>query len=134
VGVVDLQLLEAASRIGDKTWLRPLATAIEYDLNHCPRVTLNWLRVHANVDARRPQILDERPLSPETFQFCLGEVGFLPRPVVVATRVGGGVERVVEAREERFETGLASPWGTGTAIPSMSLRDMAEGRRVWGDI
>jgi exonuclease 3'-5' domain-containing protein 1 len=148
--IIDLQLLENASRTGDKTWVRPLETAVQHDLNHCPRATFDWMQVKAHVEARRrTHIFDARPISAEAIQYCLGEVGYLPqlhalylrciRPRWLQRALAASADRLAEARSGRYDPGdvmsRAGPWGRGTSIVPMTMRDMAEeGRRVWGAI
>ncbi|KAK0716076.1 hypothetical protein B0H67DRAFT_488412, partial [Lasiosphaeris hirsuta] len=74
-GVVDIQLLENASRVGNKTLLCGLDKAVRWDLGHSnakfPRVQRWFSRkdgFKALMDAE-PNIFDVRPIAPETLQY-----------------------------------------------------------------
>jgi hypothetical protein len=137
---IGLQLVENTSRIGDKTWVRPLEMAIQYDLGLRVRDIIGWSRLKAHVEELRGEgELDERPLSAEAIQYCINEVGYLPRLHVLclkcikpgwlrrAGRERGPVGRGTVGRVRSEGCGdQAGAVGEGTSIPPMTMQGMTE--------
>lgn len=80
-GVVDVQLLENASRPGrlDKTRLSGLDNAIRFDLKLGFMDRERWIRTKNDVRRRMSQdIFSRRPLPSNTLQYCINDVVHLP--------------------------------------------------------
>jgi len=68
-GVTDLQLLENASRTGDKTYIRGLDTCVKKDLRLKFMEVHRWIKTKKDVRASMPNdIFARRPLNAETMQ------------------------------------------------------------------
>jgi hypothetical protein len=52
---INLRLLENASRISDKTRVRPLEMSIQCDLSIWVRVTINWTRLGEYIEEHREE-------------------------------------------------------------------------------
>lgn len=80
-GVVDVQLLENASRPGrlDKTRLSGLDNAIRFDLKLGFMERERWIRTKNDVRSRMSQdVFSRRPLASNTLQYCINDVVHLP--------------------------------------------------------
>ncbi|KAG7405291.1 hypothetical protein Forpe1208_v014814 [Fusarium oxysporum f. sp. rapae] len=78
-GVTDIQLLENASRIGDKTYVRGLDTCVEKDLRLGFMELHRWIGTKRAVKTRMADdIFSRRPLSAEVEKYCINDVVHLP--------------------------------------------------------
>lgn len=81
-GVLDIQLMEMATRWRAKTYLGGLAKSVEYDLRGTVNRTVieAWLKEKKQgSDAMETDQFSVRPLRPETVRYCVGDVEMLPR-------------------------------------------------------
>lgn len=79
-GIIDVQLLENASRWGNKTFLSGLAKAIQYDAKLGFQEREHWLRLKEEVTRQMQlDIFSRRPLDPKTIKYCVNDVLHLPR-------------------------------------------------------
>jgi exonuclease 3'-5' domain-containing protein 1 len=81
-GVLDIQLLENATRWRPKTYLGGLGKAVEYDLRpYVARSVLEgWVKDKKDgSDAMETDQFSARPMRPETVRYCVGDVEMLPR-------------------------------------------------------
>lgn len=81
-GVLDIQLLEVATRWRPKTYLVGLSKSVEYDLRpYVARSVLDgWLKDKKDGSAAmETDQFSVRPLRPETTRYCVGDVEMLPR-------------------------------------------------------
>lgn len=77
--VIDIQLMENATRTGDKTYLRGLDKCVQYDLNLKPQVLYRWQKVKKQGQAgMAADIFSTRPLAEDTIRYCVGDVEYLP--------------------------------------------------------
>ncbi|KAF4988292.1 hypothetical protein FDECE_15112 [Fusarium decemcellulare] len=83
-GVIDVQLLENASRAGNKRYLSGLAKAIQYDASLGFVERERWVRVKREItDMMRHDVFSQRPLEKQTIQYCANDVVHLPRLVTI---------------------------------------------------
>lgn len=128
-GVIDVQLFENASRTGDKTYLRGLATCIEHDLRLKFMDVHRWLRTKKEVQALMPNdVFARRPLDAKIIHYCANDVVHLPAlHDLYAKRIDShwmqkAVEesgrRAVEACGPAYEPQSVKkklgPWGSGS--------------------
>ncbi|KAH6972997.1 ribonuclease H-like domain-containing protein [Ilyonectria sp. MPI-CAGE-AT-0026] len=127
--VIDIQLLENASRVGKKTYLYGLNKAIQFDLK-LKFVELNrWIRSKKEIKRLMPtNIFAIRPVEAKTAQYCTNDVIHLPDlHALYLRRISAdwlarakeeSSRRVGEARSPTSETRSAikalGPWGSGT--------------------
>jgi len=127
-GVTDVQLLENASRRGDKTYVNGLDKCVEYDLR--PKFTElhRWLKTKREVRAlMRDGVFARRPLDATTIQYCANDVAYLPAlRDLYAKKLDGpwmakvmdeSARRVAEAcgpaYQPQSEAKKLGPWGSG---------------------
>lgn len=84
-GIQDLQLMEIASRVGDRRRVNGLAKCIEYDTGMTYSEKIDWKRIKdAGVRIFSPQtggsyeVFNQRPLSPALIEYCVQDVKRLP--------------------------------------------------------
>ncbi len=140
-GVVDIQLLENASRKDDKTYIRRLDKSVQYDLK-LPFMELHrWLRAKRDVKALMAQdIFSARPLDAKTIQYCVNDIIYLPAlHSLYSKRTEGdwltkalneSARRVVEAHADEYEPQSESkklgPWGAGGGKQRVTMDQMLE--------
>ncbi|KAK4176133.1 3-5 exonuclease [Triangularia setosa] len=135
-GVIDLQLLENASRTGDKTYLCGLEKAIRLDLK------LGFLELNRLTSTKKEitslmstNIFATRPLEPKTLQYCTNDVVYLPAlHDLYLGRIS--IHWLAKAQEEssrrvdevhgleydpQSPTKTRGPWGSGADQPSLTL-------------
>ena len=127
-GVTDVQLLENASRVGDKTYLRGLDKCVEKDLRLKFVEVHRWVKTKKEVQALMPDdIFAGRPLDAKTIQYCVNDVVYLPALHDLYTKritiewlrkaMDESARRVVEAcgsaYEPQSEKKRFGPWGAG---------------------
>jgi len=79
-GVIDIQLLENATRYGSKTYLRGLNPCVQRDLKLPDRDLARWVRIKdQGSSCMESDPFSVRPLAPETLSYCVGDVEFLPQ-------------------------------------------------------
>jgi exonuclease 3'-5' domain-containing protein 1 len=126
--VIDVQLMENATRRGYKTYLRGLDKCVQYELNLKPQVFDSWLKVKKQGQAgMAADIFSKRPLAEETVRYCVGDVEYLPdlydtyrnrisSKWMEKVKVESG-KRVEEAHspnyQPRGENKKFGPWGRG---------------------
>ncbi|KAI9848551.1 MAG: hypothetical protein M1837_007220 [Sclerophora amabilis] len=99
-GVTDIQLLENASRAGDKTHLQGLEMSIQFDLKIGSMEINRWIRTKEEIKNLMPcGVFDGRPIDAKTVQYCINDVLHLPDLHVLYL---GHIEGtwLAEAREE----------------------------------
>lgn len=145
-GVIDIQLLENASRVGNKTYLRGLDKAIQFDLK-LKFVELNrWIRSKKEIKRLMPtNIFAIRPVEVKTAQYCTNDVIHLPDlHALYLKRISAGwlarakeesSRRVGEAHSPTYETRSATrtlgPWGSGTGNHVRSSDNIFEDWEGW---
>ncbi|KFA49274.1 hypothetical protein S40293_10192 [Stachybotrys chartarum IBT 40293] len=78
-GVTDVQLLENAAGVGDKTYVRGLDICIERDLRLKFMEVHRWVKTKKEVQTLMPKdIFARRPLDAKTMQYCINDVVYLP--------------------------------------------------------
>jgi exonuclease 3'-5' domain-containing protein 1 len=100
-GIIDLQLMELASRKGsvsNKKFVAGLAKCIELDSIVSASAKMDWKLTKDNAreffrpeEGGRYEIFNERPMSQEIIQYCAGDVALLP-----------GLYQVYNAKLESF--------------------------------
>ncbi|KAK3948340.1 ribonuclease H-like domain-containing protein [Pseudoneurospora amorphoporcata] len=134
-GVTDVQLLENASRVGNKTYLYGLDRCVERDLRLGFIEKQHWVNTKNVVRAlMENDIFSRRPLDAKTMQYCVNDVVHLPALYnLYANRITSSgwlakamdesARRVVEACGPAYvpqsEKKRFGPWGSGF------------GRNVW---
>ncbi|QPC74615.1 hypothetical protein HYE68_005367 [Fusarium pseudograminearum] len=132
-GVTDIQLLENASRAGDKTYVRGLDICVEKDLGLNAMEVQRWTRTKREVKAlMQNDIFARRPLDAKTMQYCVNDVLYLPALYsAYAKRTDGqwmkkvmdeSARRVVDAcgpsYEPQSKAKKLGPWGAGSGSGS----------------
>ncbi|KAH7009812.1 ribonuclease H-like domain-containing protein [Ilyonectria destructans] len=139
--VIDIQLLENASRVGEKTYLRGLDKAIQFDLK-LKFVELNrWIRSKKEIKRlMAANIFAIRPVEAKTAQYCTNDVIHLPDlHALYLKRIGSdwlarakeeSSRRVGEAHSPTYEpqsaTKTLGPWGSGTGKRALSSDHILE--------
>ena len=78
-GVTDIQLLENASRAGDKTYIRGLDKSVQLDLKLGFMEINRWIRTKKEVQSLMPaDVFAARPIDVKTAQYCVNDVIHLP--------------------------------------------------------
>ncbi|KLU91687.1 hypothetical protein MAPG_10205 [Magnaporthiopsis poae ATCC 64411] len=88
-GVTDVQLLENATRWGNKKRLAGLGTAVEQYLRLPQEVLSPWLQAKKDVKAlldADEDVFSRRPLTPRCVSYCAGDVRWLPTLRSIYTR------------------------------------------------
>ena len=127
-GVTDIQLLENASRAGNKTYISGLDRAIQSDLKLGFMELNRWLRTKKDVKNLMPtDIFSTRPLDDKTVQYCANDVLHLPDlHAFYLKRIKGdwlpkvteeSALRVTQAHSPAYEPQSPAkklgPWGSG---------------------
>ncbi|KAF5700042.1 3' 5' exonuclease [Fusarium mundagurra] len=135
-GVTDIQLLENASRVGDKTYVRGLYTCVEKDLRLGFMELHRWVRTKRVVKARMAKdIFSRRPLDADTEKYCINNVLHLPALHDTYTKrtdkqwmkkaMDDSALRVAEAcspeYEPQSENKKLGPWGSGLGVKTISI-------------
>ncbi|CZR44199.1 uncharacterized protein FPRO_13978 [Fusarium proliferatum ET1] len=130
-GVTDIQLLENASRVGGKTYIRGLNTCVEKDLRLGFMELHGWARTKRAVTTRMADdVFSRRPLDAETEKYCINDVLHLPALQDTYTKrldsrwmkkvMDESARRVVEAcspgYEPQSENKKLGPWGSGWGV------------------
>ena len=103
-GITDMQLLENASRAGDKTYVRGLATCVEKDLKLGFMDLHRWIKTKKEVTALMPgDTFGRRPLDDKTLQYCVNDVIHLPalRDVYTKTIDSQWMQKVTDESARR---------------------------------
>lgn len=140
-GVVDVQLLENASRVGDKTYLSGLQNAIKFDLKLGAVELHRWIRSKKQTQSlMSADIFATRPVEAKTIQYCTGDVIHLPDlHALYLSRMRGdwlakakeeSLRRVGDAQSPAYDpqsaTKTLGPWGSATEQRDASLDDFIE--------
>ena len=140
-GVTDIQLLENASRVGVKTYLRGLDKCVQFDLKLGFMETNRWIRTKKEIKSlMSADIFAARPIEDKTAQYCVNDVIHLPElHAVYLKRIAGdwlakvmeeSARRVAEAHSPGYEPQSSSkklgPWGSGGENRAVTLDDMRE--------
>ncbi len=140
-GFTDIQLLENASRAGDKTYVRGLDKSIQFDLKLGFMETHRWIRTKKEIQSRMPaDVFVTRPIDAKTAQYCVNDVIHLPDlHALYLRRIQGdwlamateeSARRVAEAHSQGYEsqspTKKLGPWGSGTKKQVVTLDKMLE--------
>ncbi|KFA76992.1 hypothetical protein S40288_10256 [Stachybotrys chartarum IBT 40288] len=127
-GVTDVQLLENASRVGDKTYLHGLNACVQKDLKLKYMEVNRWIKIKKEVQALMANdIFSRRPLDAKTMQYCVNDVVYLPALQDTYTKRidNKWMERAMDESARRMvdACGLAykpqsemkkfGPWGSG---------------------
>ncbi|KAK4463494.1 ribonuclease H-like domain-containing protein [Cladorrhinum samala] len=137
-GVIDIQLLENASRFGDKTYLNGLERAVRQSLA-LGRVELDRFTAskRETTSLMSSNVFDIRPMDPKTVQYCTNDVVYLPAlhqfylrrlsPAWLEKAKLESLRRVEVAHSPGYEPRSPSkrlgPWGSGmTPRIMMSIR------------
>jgi exonuclease 3'-5' domain-containing protein 1 len=140
-GITDLQLLENASRLDDKTFVRGLDRCVQNDLKLGFMKTNRWLRTKDDIKKlMHLDIFSIRPLDRKTMEYCQNDIIHLPalREIYTArikpewlTKVKEESEhRVTQARSPEYdpqsERKKVGPWGSGGTERALTVHRMCE--------
>ncbi|KAI0379654.1 ribonuclease H-like domain-containing protein [Hypomontagnella monticulosa] len=140
-GVVDIQLLENASRAGEKTYLRGLDKAIQFDLSLGFMERNLWIRSKKETKSlMSSNIFSARPVEAKTLQYCANDVIHLPElHALYLRRISRdwlakakeqSSRRVEEAHSPAYVPQSASkalgPWGSGAPKGLMTLDEFCD--------
>lgn len=142
-GVTDIQLLENASRTGDKTYIRGLDKCVQYDL----KMKLDFRKINRWIQIKREvqnlmsaDVFASRPMDAKTVQYCANDVIHLPDlhdlywnrmgPDWRAKAMEESARRVAEAHSPGYKpqspTKTLGPWGSGTERRHVTLNQWRE--------
>ncbi|KAE9961965.1 hypothetical protein BLS_001072 [Venturia inaequalis] len=110
-GVSDIQLLENATRAGNKSHFCGLAKAIETDLKlkHTDRAL--WTATKNAVTAKMStNVFAKRPMDDETVRYCVNDLVHLPalRALYLSRLEGGWAAQVEDATKNRLRKAQSS--------------------------
>lgn len=140
-GVTDVQLLENASRPGEKTYIHGLDKCIQSDLKLGFMELNRWIRIKKDIRSSMVgNVFNTRPLDSKTVQYCINDVAHLPdlhasymkriEPSWLAKAMDESERRVLEALAPDYEsqspTKTLGPWGAGTVGSIMTVDDFLE--------
>lgn len=141
-GVTDIQLLENASRVGDKTYLHGLDKSVQSDLVLKWTEKERWIRTKREVRAlmTNNDVFACRPLDTKTMQYCVNDVLCLPAlHNIYAKRISKewlakamdeSARRVVEAcgpaYQPQSENKRFGPWGSGSGKKMLTMDEWLE--------
>lgn len=140
-GVTDIQLLENASRAGDKTYIRGLDKSVQFDLRLGFMEINRWIRTKKEVQSlMSADVFAARPMGTKTVQYCVNDVTYLPDlHALYSRRIEGdwlarameeNALRVAEAHSPGYEpqspTKKLGPWGSGTGKRVVTLDKILE--------
>jgi exonuclease 3'-5' domain-containing protein 1 len=140
-GVTDIQLLENASRTGDKTYVRGLDKSVQFDLKLGFMELNRWIRTKKEVvSLMAANVFASRPMDAKTVQYCANDVLHLPDlHALYLKRIQGdwlarakqeSERRVAEAHSPGYEPQSPSkklgPWGSGTERRVVTLDEMLD--------
>lgn len=99
-GVVDIQLLENASRVGIKQYVRGLDKSIQFDLRPGFMELNGWMQTKREItNLMSTDIFAPRPMEAKTAQYCANDVRYLPAlHALYLRRIGDGW--LAKAKEE----------------------------------
>ncbi|KAH6843498.1 ribonuclease H-like domain-containing protein [Chaetomium sp. MPI-CAGE-AT-0009] len=140
-GVIDVQLLENGSRVGDKTYLHGLDKSVKIDLGLKFMDVYCWVKIKKDVQALMPNdIFAYRPLDAMTIQYCVNDVIYLPvlhnlyTKRITSEWLGKAIDesarRVVEAYgptyEPQSEKKKFGPWGSALGKNVLTMDEWLE--------
>lgn len=138
-GVVDVQLLENASRVGDKTHLSGLEKAIRFDLKLGFAERNRWTNSKNEIkNLMSADVFSIRPVATKTLKYCTNDVVHLPAlHAFYLKRISSdwlakaneqSSRRVDEAHAPTYEphspAKARGPWGSGT--PQRGLDELED--------
>ncbi|KAI1269212.1 ribonuclease H-like domain-containing protein [Xylariaceae sp. FL1019] len=138
-GAIDVQLMENASRSGDKTYLRGLQTCVEHDLHLGFMERHRWAKIKKDMKPfMSGDIFAKRPLADTTKAYCAGDVIYLPSlrdtyssklsPEWSAKVIAESERRVDMACSPSYDPNSADkkfgPWSTGSRNSMVSGKTM----------
>ena len=145
-GVIDIQLLENASRVGDKTYIRGLDKSVQFDLRLGFMEINRWIWTKKEVQRLMPaDVFAARPIDAKTVQYCVNDVIHLPDlHALYLRRIEGdwlaramekSALRVAKARSPGYEPQSPMkklrPWGSGIEKHVVTLDKMLEDLEEW---
>ncbi|KAK8029416.1 hypothetical protein PG993_010707 [Apiospora rasikravindrae] len=140
-GVVDIQLLENASRNGDKKYLCGLEKAIKNDLTLEPTLRNRWISSKQDIKGLMlTNIFAARPVEEKTVQYCVNDVIHLPDlHTTYLGRISGPwlakakeetLRRLSDARSVAYnpqsDMKALGPWGSGIGGRILSMDELLE--------
>lgn len=140
-GVTDVQLLENASRPGDKTHVLGLDKCIQADLKLGFMELNRWLRTKRDMRLlMTTDLFASRPMDSRTIQYCINDVIHLPAlhafymkridPEWLPKAMDESERRVLSALSPDYEpqspTKTRGPWGPGPAVPIKTLDEILD--------
>jgi exonuclease 3'-5' domain-containing protein 1 len=140
-GVIDIQLLENASRAGDKTYIRGLDKSVQFDLKLGFMEIHRWIRTKKEVQSlMSTNVFATRPIDAKTIQYCVNDVLHLPDlHALYLRRIEGdwlarateeSSRRVAEAHSPGYDpqspTKKLGPWDSETEKRVGTLDEMLE--------
>ncbi len=127
-GVTNIQLLENASRAGDKTYVRGLDKSVQFDLKLGFMELNRWIRTKNEVvSLMAANVFTSRPMDAKTVKYCANDVLHLPdlHALYLKRIQGDWLARVKQESERRVAESYSpgyepqsrskklGPWGSG---------------------
>jgi exonuclease 3'-5' domain-containing protein 1 len=140
-GVTDIQLLENASRSGNKTYVHGLKKCVQEDLKLSVLQTNRWLRTKTEGQKlMETDIFSIRPMNDNTVQYCQNDVIHLPdlcatymariHPEWLIKAKEESERRIIEAQSPEYdpksESKKLGPWGSGGEKCALTIDEMCD--------
>ncbi|KAK7733121.1 hypothetical protein SLS53_008309 [Cytospora paraplurivora] len=112
-GVIDIQLLENASRTRDKTFLCGLDKAIQYHLHMGYMERQRWMQTKKDIrKLLSTDVFSKRPLATKTIQYCINDVEKLPdlRAVYMKKLTSAWLDKVEVETRRRLTVARSPGW------------------------
>lgn len=140
-GVIDIQLLENASRLGDKTYIHSLEKSVQNDLSLGFMNTNRWLRIKQDTQKlMSSDIFSVRPMDTQTIKYCQNDVMHLPgllitymsriKPEWLTKVKDESTRRAAEARSPEYDPKSdrkkLGPWSSSNEKRTITIDQMCE--------
>lgn len=140
-GVIDIQLLENASRPDDRTYVHSLEKSVQNDLRLGFMNTNRWLRIKQDIQKlMSSDIFSVRPMDTQTIKYCQNDVMHLPgllltytsriKPEWLTKVKDESTRRAAEARspecDPQSDRKKLGPWSSSSEKRTLTIDQMCE--------